>query len=342
MSETDIWGIWKGLEEEVKAGGTDSLQSGLVRRLVADTPAAQVHFAITVPDKLNVIMIAMPESWNEDLGRLPRWTGMRPAIIHGVEKPRSRRFLLLRQEQGSPTEVFRAVASDLYQALARSTAEHVEKALIDRLDRWKSFFALVGPAGLSHGAQVGLFGELWLLMEHLIPVLGPSLAVAGWTGPKHANHDFQYGRHCLEVKSSTAKQHHQFQVTSERQLETTGLDSLVVVYISFAELETEATTLPAMIHSIREKLGADSEPRKSFEEKLIEAGYIDAQSGLYRTGYSHRTTRMFDVSETFPRLLEKDLPQGVGDLSYSVMLSACEPFKIPAADVWRGLLEERR
>jgi hypothetical protein len=34
------------------------------------------------------------------------------------------------------------------------------------------------------------------------------------------------------------------------------------------------------------------------------------------------------VREGFPRLLQGNLPDGIGDLKYSVVVSACTPFEI--------------
>jgi hypothetical protein len=38
--------------------------------------------------------------------------------------------------------------------------------------------------------------------------------------------------------------------------------------------------------------------------------------------------KFFEVVESFPRLLQKDLPDGIGDLNYSVILAACAPYEI--------------
>jgi hypothetical protein len=38
--------------------------------------------------------------------------------------------------------------------------------------------------------------------------------------------------------------------------------------------------------------------------------------------------KFFEVAEGFPRLLQGNLPDGVGDLKYSVVVASCTPFEI--------------
>ena len=52
---------------------------------------------------------------------------------------------------------------------------------------------------------------------------------------------------------------------------------------------------------------------------LFDSGYLDEQAERYAsTGYNILQELFFRVSEGFPRIIERDLPEGVGDLNYSV------------------------
>jgi len=42
-----------------------------------------------------------------------------------------------------------------------------------------------------------------------------------------------------------------------------------------------------------------------------------------------RGERTYQVRSGFPRLVEIDLPTGVGDVNFAVNLAACEPFAAP-------------
>jgi len=62
------------------------------------------------------------------------------------------------------------------------------------------------------------------------------------------------------------------------------------------------------------------------EEKLISYGYHDVHRAKYaETLFLIRSHRAYQVTDSFPRLIAP-LPTGVGDLSYTIALSACAQF----------------
>ena len=72
----------------------------------------------------------------------------------------------------------------------------------------------------------------------------------------------------------------------------------------------------------------------AFEGALVERGYIDEQAWRYqKTGYTVRESNMFRVTKGFPRLTERDLPLGVGDLTYSISVVECKNFAVPVEEV---------
>ena len=75
-----------------------------------------------------------------------------------------------------------------------------------------------------------------------------------------------------------------------------------------------------------------------FSEKLIEAGYIEDHADRYKAGYALRSGRAYRVREGFPRLTAANLPEGVGDLSYTVVVAACEPFRTTIDDAVKTTL----
>jgi len=63
---------------------------------------------------------------------------------------------------------------------------------------------------------------------------------------------------------------------------------------------------------------------KKFEDDLREAGYLDNHAHLYMNTYTVRNEELFEVREGFPRIIE--LPSGLGDLKYSLLLAACQSY----------------
>ncbi len=335
MPSLDYNEIWNDLEAQAMRRSRP-VEPLLLRRLVLEGTAPEVHLGSD--GQQLYILIRMPSGWNGDISSLPRWSGMRPGAMRGTERPMPRHFLVLRQEPGAPSEVFKAVAADICGSLVGCAPDQAMRVVSHRLGLWKVFFEATGAAALGIEAQQGLFGELWVLREHFLPKLGPGHAVSVWTGPKHSNHDFQLPRVAVEVKTSTAKQHQKIHIPSERQLDTRGLDMLNLVILSFSPLDHGGESLPQMVGSLRASLQPDPVAAREFEDKLIEAGYIDAHSERYGTGYSLRSERAFAVRPGFPCLLEGDLPDGVGDLSYTIALAACAPFEVGIAEMWMAVL----
>jgi hypothetical protein len=68
---------------------------------------------------------------------------------------------------------------------------------------------------------------------------------------------------------------------------------------------------------------------ETFEGQLLGAGYLAIHESRYQSdGYLVRFDELFHVREGFPRVTERDLPSGVGELSYSVVASALKDFRV--------------
>ena len=81
-------------------------------------------------------------------------------------------------------------------------------------------------------------------------------------------------------------------------------------------------SLPDLVDDVRTGFG--TQPiREAFEGLLLEGGYVDAHADRYKEPhYKMRVAQMFHVRDGFPRLIEGDIPAGVGDLRYTVVLAA--------------------
>lgn len=321
--------VWNELDQEAKAKAGPSL----VRRLVEAGGGAELHLAVGSPGGRRHLMVRMPDDWDGDTTGFPRWKGARIGPYRGSERPSPHQFLVIEQGDESPREVFEVLVDDVADAvISRQPGEDVRTIVTGRLDRWKTFFEERGLVGLGPEAQQGLFGELWFLREQLLPKVGSHGALSSWDVAHRALHDFQFPRNAFEVKTSAAKQHLRVHIASERQLDTTGLDSLHLVVVTLSVVQGGGETLPEMVASIRNMLSGTPLVARMFAEKLIDEGYISVHEGFYRSGYAFRAVRAYRVGPGFPRILEADLKVGVGDVSYSVVLSSCESFKVDIKD----------
>ncbi|AKC84050.1 hypothetical protein IMCC26134_09475 [Verrucomicrobia bacterium IMCC26134] len=156
------------------------------------------------------------------------------------------------------------------------------------------------------------------------------MAVAGWKGPVGAHQDFQYPGAWIEVKTTLAKQPHTVRIASERQLDDTHAPALFLHVLMLETHEGGAATLPALVAQLRATLTPWPAAREAVEEALLAARYLDSHAPRYAaTGYAVRQADTFRVGAGFPRIIEADLPPGVGDASYQLSLAACAAFSVP-------------
>lgn len=236
-------------------------------------------------------------------------------------------------------DVFSALAEDLARRVEQEGGEPAQAVavFIGQLMRWQRFLA-ASAAGLSAEAQRGLWGELHFLHTRLLPALGGA-AVVGWKGPTGAHQDFQFPGAWIEVKTTLAKQPQTVRITSERQLDDTLAPALFLHVLMLETQEGGPATLPALVAQVRSALGAWPTAREPFEEALLAVGYLDRHAPRYAgVGYAVRQADDFRVGPEFPRIIEADLPVGVGDASYQLSLAACAGFTTPPATLTAALV----
>src|SRR5262249_42442642 len=125
-------------------------------------------------------------------------------------------------------------------------------------------------------------------------------------------------------------------IASERQLDDTALSSLFLHHLSLDARDAGGESLPSMVASIRALLADDPNARESLESGLLAAGWLDAMAERYAgRGYTVRSTSFFHVAPGFPRILEADLIEGVGDVTYGLSISVCAPFAVSPVEVLR-------
>jgi hypothetical protein len=308
--------IWSELE-------TQSAGHGDYRRRIHEESIADLYLVVHKPSNTRGLLIDADLA-GVDLGELPTGRGI---DLRWVSAPSGGHAIELILSQPAFADLFDALVADVAAAAAAgSDQQDVALRVAARVRRWQTFLRESG-AGLSGERQRGLFGELYFL-RRLLTGLVPALpAVEAWVGPSAAPQDFGFGETAVEVKTSMAKQHQVLRIASERQLDTTALAHLAVFHLSVDGREGAGQTLPQLVTELRTDL-IDTAAANLYEDRLFDAGYLDVHADDYRTGYSVREANIFMVTEDFPRLVEADCPSGVGDLVYSIAVSAVRQYSV--------------
>ena len=324
--------IWEELER-VAAPGTP----GRMRRRVHPQARCDLFLAIDKPTNLRMMLMLVKEASLDGIDELPTGRGVEARITRPGDDDADAAVELVLTDPRS-ADIFTALASDIGNvAAAQSDEGSAVAALVSRLSRWQRFLEQSGPGGLESERQRGLYAELWLLGHHLFDAVGTGPAVQAWTGPARASHDFQLRACAVEVKATAAKQNQVLRVASERQLDDTGVDALFLFHLSLDVHLGAGETLPAIVDALRVSLGTTA-AGQPFEDRLFDAGYLDVHRHLYeKPGYTVRESNFFHVTERFPRIVERDLPPGVGDVRYSVAVAECKHFAVDLDTVLAAL-----
>lgn len=245
------------------------------------------------------------------------------------------KFIILELSDNRFRDVFNAVADDIIKTVAQEAEEkHGVVAFTNQILKWKNFFDIYGTKGLSKQLQHGLWGELWVIKSILSPIWGLDSTILSWVGPGGANQDFSNDSVSLEVKTSISPPHKKFVVSNILQLIGYPDVKMFLIFIALDVRRSKTGSLPQLVKNIRDELTKTNPHILSvFNNKLISYGYMNLHEEKYlSTGYHVRSSTLFQVVDGFPRLLEDDIPSGVGDLKYSVSISSCLGFTVDATE----------
>jgi len=271
--------LWQEMEQEANAGTN---AAWLVRHALPTSVQPLLVALETAPHR-RALLLRIPDNISAAKRGLPQFRGLEVLNVVLGGQP----HLGIRLRDPVFADVFTALAEDVAPRVAGMADNRAAiDALIGRVRRWQKFL-LAGTAGLSVERQRGLYGELHVLQRHLIPALSTATAVSAWRGPKGANQDFQFSSGSIEVKTTIARQPQVVRISSERQLDDTGITALFLHVVVLDERETEderpadGESLPTVVDSLRRCLAGETEWADTFEDLLLDAGYLAVDGPRY-------------------------------------------------------------
>ena len=229
-------------------------------------------------------------------------------------------------------KTFTAVACDIANAIVVSPQDP-RAAVVRSLERWRSFWA-ADPNGLSREEALGLFGELWFMLRWMGPVA--KTTIESWQGPLGARHDFQLKVASIEAKAATASSHGVVhKISNLDQLGEPETGSLYLFSLQVADDVLAANTLPVLIERIYSDISSDEDAQRIFSERLASARYNPAHAERYTRKFRVVREELYRIDGSFPRLTRSTfpggLPAGIQDVSYTLDLAACAPWRIASA-----------
>lgn len=322
--------LWGKLSE-------DPITDGLIRRRVQPTLLHDVFIGELRPGRERVLILEIRGGHVGLPERQPSSKGLRVDVEDSAPDLVKMR---LTSTSRAGASLFAELADDVVGLLAANPGDGAAKRVIDRIIAWQAFFAAKRD-DFSPERAAGLFSELHVLREAFLPAVGAARAVGSWCGPDPAVQDFQIGNLAVEVKSFRGTGPGQLVISSERQLELTGIESLYVAYVRLDQRKDGVgPTLLEAIDSLRDAVAESAPAVDLLEQRLLNYGWHDSYDEIRTEKYEVRECEFFRVDEGFPRITSTGLPNGLGSVSYSIDRGAIEAFLVPwdkFADVLKEL-----
>jgi len=251
--------------------------------------------------------------------------------IHVISRSRhdGRWALIFQLKRTELAKVFSHLCEDLVESsrVLPDPAKPVSYVMA-RFDRWLKLLERGRSGVLDLYELRGLVGELLYLERVAMPKVGIEAAVACWVGPKGADQDFVFQDKRVEVKT-IREGADRVRISSAEQLDVSGHDLKLAVVVledvpgggggdSFDALE--------LVGRLRRRIEPVPSVVEKFEDNLIAAGFLEREEyAAFRFLFDR--IRFFRVDGDFPRIVRTGLPEGIGALSYEVMLANCRSFE---------------
>ena len=251
------------------------------------------------------------------------------------------RILALRLLDPGQQDIFLTLCLDIIasSAHAESEAEAVSMALT-RTWRWRHLLRGGRNLLLSPEEQKGLIGELLFLERLLLPQLGAAAAVGAWRGPLDSPKDFEVGRVAIEAKAHRGGATPFVAITSEDQLDETGVDALFLYVVDLNEVPHPAAdglTVSELADHVRQRIFALDPGAAGNLESLLSAAGLRTEDDYTQYRWLEGPSHLYRVTDGFPRIARTGLRSGVSHVRYSVSLPECEPFVAAESDLMEML-----
>ena len=270
---------------------------------------------------------------------LPQGQGFLISIPELGSAGRGLIWIGLARQPRADLDLFVIMAADVLGTLeSRYVADDLRRfsIFVDRIRSWQEFMRRGAPRVLSPEAELGLFGELYVMNTILQAGYAPSLTVQAWKGPRRGLHDFALDRGVIEVKAAMNDRGFPAHIGSLDQLDESLKSPIYLAAVRLVALPS-GLTLSQLIDRLREFLAAHQDAGADFDNRLIEAGFLDSVRNSYVRSLQVTSTSYYRIAETFPRLTRNSVPRGVTRANYELDLDLVIQASEDTSEVFRDL-----
>lgn len=196
------------------------------------------------------------------------------------------------------------------------------------LDEWKRLLR-ARPMGLLSLEELrGFVGEIWLMLNRFLPILGIDAAINGWLGPLSAPQDFWYPGSGFHEAKSIGPTATSIRISSEYQLDEPTMELVVMHVPQVVETELGATNLVLLVERVRTALADAGVRQDALTLRLSQMGVDEDQPYYADMWFRVTTVEVFELNGLFPAVRQSALPSGVKRVRYSIERTAIAPFLV--------------
>jgi hypothetical protein len=294
---------WRTLKLEVEGV---PLRAG--RRLPENQEALMVGFtSVPVPPDKN----------------LPQGQGFAVNRIRDDSVDRYHTWVTLSRLPAGNLDMFTLMVEDIISFLGSrpsGSQDMLFHAFLGRIRAWQNFMDQNTAGILSTEGETGLFGELVVLEALSALGLPPRDLIRMWQGPAGGIHDFSLGTGGIEVKTTLAKSIFPAKISSLDQLDDHVVKPLWLTGVRLALIET-GQRLPELARGLREVFSSDPNALQYYENRLIQAGLLEAHDEEYTRRFIRTDVLVWQVDENFPKLTPANVPVEIRKAVYEIDLA---------------------
>jgi hypothetical protein len=216
--------------------------------------------------------------------------------------------------------IFTPMANQIFAGVSVQGRKPID-AVLETIEEFRGALKPLRP-DLTLTEQIGLFGEIWVLLNVLIPNIG-ARACYLWSGPDAERHDFIGDGVHIEVKTTT-KSEDKHEISRIDQLRAPSGKKLLLASIQLEKTGGGEKTLATLIDEVTEALGVDGKAIDAFESRLAKMRWHDGlrQSSELKK-FNLRDVQIFEVEGSFPRLPDEYVPpRGITAIRYTIDISS--------------------
>ncbi|WP_416740062.1 PD-(D/E)XK motif protein [Pseudomonas sp. NFX71] len=299
--------------------GSKGEEGGWLGIPVASVGTCELMAARRCPGNEESLLARFPTARLGSSERLPEGRGFE--VVRADPRGDGKTWIALSRKEAGSTELFSEMVGDVAGAMDACVAEGedaVLRTMLRRVRMWQQFMSR-GPVPLSPEAELGLMGELAFMVTLINSGVCAEEVLRGWVGPDDALQDFLLGDGAVEVKATMSSSGFPVKISSLEQLDDSVASPLFLAAVRFAS-EDGGLTLPEMVEQASRLLREVPEAINFLKDRLMVAGYSEIHSSNYTRRFEPKETRIFAVSEGFPRLTTGIVPVGITRALYEINL----------------------